>query len=126
MDIVHAAVTAAGAHVDRMSVQFSWDGSVELTLHLSGRDNHERTPAAGRRVLAALGVTDATLGPPLGPPGDRIADLTAVQVPALDGVTLQIVVHLGDVLEAAPDDAVDALVAAVDAARAAEASGGGR
>lgn len=118
VDIVCAAVVGAGEGVGSMNLDLNWRGDLTLMLHLRVPERPRDEIYAGRLVFARLGVTDATLGPVFGRPGVPIANLTAV-VPVLGGARLDIVVRVPGPDPDAGD--VAALVAQVDAARAAEA-----
>jgi hypothetical protein len=113
VDIVHAAVRAAGREVVCTTI---WQdpgssGSITVLLQKDAQGDIE----AARRTFTCLGVPDdVRMSSPYG--DQRLVDLSAA-VPALDGMIVTVVVRESE-QAAAPGD-VDALIAEVDRARAA-------
>jgi len=111
VDVVLAAVQALGEETYAIEVSYRFHPGIHLAL-LGLVDEHR-----ARAVYAALGVTCPTLGQPY---GSRPQARMSAHVPAL-GTDLMITVDDLPPSASAPAD-VEALVAGVDAARAAEAS----
>jgi hypothetical protein len=110
VDIVHAAILATGHQPYSLTARFSRARFHTVDAQVSG----DVSEPVARAVFAALGVTDAVLGHRY---GQGYADLTG-HVPAL-GVDLLIQVDLPPMPGIDPVD-VAALIAGVDAARAAQ------
>lgn len=115
VDIVHAAATSCELGLWSIRVDFSYDGP-SVTAHLAA--DTQREESAGRAIFARLGVTDPALERV---PTHGHARIVA-QVPVI-GMRLNIVIDdLGPEPEVQDPAALAALVAKVDAARAAQAA----